>query len=152
MAQRTRSDELDVNVLRAATNQRADLVVGVLDPGEVLVADPAVCLFERTKPPGTAAVEAFLYASDRRLLVRAVEAETAATWAYRDVISHAIDRCAYRPFFRLFPLSTRLRTRRRYFATLTFVIDGGESFAAHGSRPYLEAIEAVLDGDPDRWT
>jgi hypothetical protein len=80
-------------------------------------------------------------------LFRAMDAETRGTWPYRDITSHSVDRCSYQAFFRLFPLTTRLRARRRYFATFAFATTKG-AFAAHGSRPFLEAIASVL-GDTD---
>jgi hypothetical protein len=148
MAQRTKGRELDGEVLRAAANQRSKLVAGLLEPDEYLAADPAVCVIERTAAVPSAAVEALVYATDRRLLVRAMHAETRATWPYCEITSHAVDRCTYRAFFRSFPLTTRLRVRRRYFATFTFTTSTKERCAAHGSRPFLTAIaSAVSEAD-----
>jgi hypothetical protein len=144
MAQRMKAQELDGRILRAAASQRSKLVTELLQPGEFLAADPAVCLFGRSAPAPSAPVEALVYATDRRLPFRAMDAETRGTWPYRDITSHAVDRCTYRAFFRPFPVATRLRARRSYFATFTFVTTQGEKFAAHGSRPFLEVIANVV--------
>jgi hypothetical protein len=152
MAQRLKGDEFDGIALRAAARRRSKLVADRLEPGEILVTDPAVCLVERTVPTPSEAVEACVFATDRRLLFHALNAETCAAWRYCDITSHAVDRCTYRAFFRPFPLTTRLRARRRYFATFTFALANGNCFAAHGSRPFLEAIDAVLGGrDESMW-
>jgi hypothetical protein len=145
MAQRTKSrEELDGQVLRAAASERSMLVAGLLQPGEALAADPAICLLERSAEVRSPPVEGILYATDRRLLFCTTSAQSRATWPYRHICGHRVDPCTYHAFFRPLPFTTWLRARRRYFATFTFATADGEAIAAHGSRPFLEAIASVM--------
>jgi predicted RNA-binding Zn-ribbon protein involved in translation (DUF1610 family) len=149
---RRKQEELEVRVVRAAANQRAKLVASLLQPGELLASDPATCLLEVAYPASSERSCAgkvvrrggFLFATDRRLLFRTENAQLGNTWPYQNVATHELSPCTYDPFFRRGRVSVRPRVKRRDFATLAFETKEGAMFAAHGSRPYLEAIDVVL--------
>src|SRR5207248_2288748 len=85
MVKRRRSD-LDAEVYPIRARQRAALVRDVLHRGEVLAADPAVCVLEQIEPARAVVLErdaGLVFATDRRLLYRALNSQHRQAWPYR---------------------------------------------------------------------
>jgi hypothetical protein len=145
MAKRRPSD-LDAEISRAA-RQRITLVSRVLQPAEVLATDPAVCVLQQTEPPTPVVVvrdAGVLFATDRRLLYRALNSERRETWPYERTVAHKLTRCTNARLVCALPALARLRGRGWGFATLKFRTADGSAFAVHGSRPFLAMIDGVL--------
>jgi hypothetical protein len=145
-----RQRDLESSVARASAVQRAKIVKAVLQPGEELVADPAVSLCQQTAPTKSAmlglAEEGFLFATDRRLLYRTPSGNVTVSWLYCEIADHRLGRCSETRLVCSLSAWSRLRGLGWGFATLRFTTADGHKFALHGSRPFLAAVASVLDG------
>ena len=146
MVKRRRSD-LDAEVYPIRARQRAALVRDVLHRGEVLAADPAVCVLEQIEPARAVVLErdaGLVFATDRRLLYRALNSQHRQAWPYRTVATRRLGRCTNPRLVCALPALARLRGRGWGLATWKFRTTDGRRFAVHGSRPFLGMIDTVV--------